>query len=93
MSTPARFLPSEHGFVFTNSWPHEPAVVVKTPFGKVSIGDANSGLCGGMVFAALDYWHGQIRPPAAQPGPETGLYSNLVRRLVDSWRIPAGVVQ
>ncbi len=63
MPDPGSFLPSQDAFAFTNAWPSEPAVVVPTPFGKISIGNAAAGLCGGMVFAALDYWHAGIAPP------------------------------
>ena len=59
--TRSPFLASSDGFVFHNSWPSQPAVVFKTPFGKVDIGNAKGGLCGGMVFAALDYWHADRR--------------------------------
>jgi hypothetical protein len=93
MPDPGRFLPSGRGFAFTNSWPPEPAVVLATPFGKINIGNAAAGLCGGMVFAALDYWHAGLAPPARQPAPDDPLYGYLVRRLVDSWHIPAGVAQ
>jgi hypothetical protein len=88
-----RFLPSRQGFSFTNSWPSEPAVVLATPFGKINIGNAAAGLCGGMVFAALDYWHVGAPPPARQPTPDDPLYGYLVRRLIDSWHVPAGVAQ
>jgi hypothetical protein len=90
---PASFLPSQDGFAFTNAWPSEPAVVVSTPFGKIGIGNAAAGLCGGMVFAALDYWHAGIAPPAARPAPGQPLYSYIVRRLIDSWHLPAGVAE
>jgi hypothetical protein len=90
---PDSFLPSRDGFAFANTWPSQPAVSLSTPFGPVHLGDAAAGLCGGMVFAALDYWRaGQVasveRPEAGEP-----LYGFLVRRLVDSWHVPAGVVQ
>jgi hypothetical protein len=91
--SPDAFLPSSHGFVFTNSWPSEPAVVVPTPFGKIRIGNASAGLCGGMVFAALDYWHEAVLPAVCQPTPDQPLYNYLVRRLIDSWHIPTGVTQ
>jgi len=87
------FLASTDGFAFANSWPSEPAVSVPTPFGDVSIGNAAAGLCGGMVFAALDYWHAGRQPPADQPAPQTPLYAFIVKRLVDSWHVPAGVAQ
>jgi hypothetical protein len=67
--------------------------VLPTPFGQIDIGNAAAGLCGGMVFAALDYWHAGIVPPAAQPTAGQPLYDYLVRRLIDSWHVPAGVAQ
>jgi hypothetical protein len=88
-----RFLPSRHGFGFTNAWPSQPAVVLPTPFGDIAVGNAAGGLCGGMVFAALDYWHAAVAPPADQPDPAHALYGYIVRRLVDSWHLPAGVAQ
>jgi hypothetical protein len=90
---PARFSPSADGFAFTNSWPAVPAVSIPMPFGSIGIGNAASGLCGGMVFAALDYWHAQVSPPLSQPAPGTPLYQYIVRRLIDSWHIPAGVAE
>jgi len=90
---PANFLPSRHAFIFANAWPSQPAVAVRTPFGTLDIGNARGGLCGGMVFAALDYWHAGTAPPGDQPAQGQPLYRYLVRRLVDSWRVPAGVAQ
>src|SRR5262249_58392372 len=90
MPSPASFLPSQDGLAFTNAWPSEPAVVVSTPFGQISIGNAAAGLCGGMVFAALDYWQTGIAPPAARPAPGQPLYRYIVQRLIDSLHLPAG---
>src|SRR5271165_5306244 len=90
---PASFLPSRDGFAFTNSWPSAPAVSVPTPFGSVGIGNAALGLCGGMVFGALDYWEAQVAPPVAQPAPGTPLFQFIVKRLIDSWHVPAGVAE
>ena len=87
------FLPSRDGFAFTNVWPSEPDVALPTPFGPIDIGNADAGLCGGMVFGALDYWHSGTAPPAARPAPGEPLYRYLVRRLVDSWNLPAGAAQ
>src|SRR5690242_2954322 len=92
------FLPSEHGFAFGNSWPEGPAVSVPLGagalrIGTLGIGNAGRGLCGGMVFAALDYWHAGVAPPAERPEPGTPLFRVIVRRLVDSWRLPAGVAR
>jgi hypothetical protein len=87
------FLPSRHAFAFDNAWPDQPAVVLPTPFGDIGIGNAGGGLCGGMVFAALDYWlagrlPGVERPPAGAP-----LYRYIVNRLIDSWHVPVGIAQ
>src|ERR1700683_1299517 len=87
------FLPSTDGFAFTNSWPVAPAVTVQTPFGPIGIGNAANGLCGGMVYAALDYWQAGQVPPSEQPAPGTPLYQFIVRRLIDSWHLPAGVAE
>jgi hypothetical protein len=87
------FLPSVHGFAFSNAWPSGPAVSIPLGFGSLGIGNAARGLCGGMVFAALDYWHAGISPPAERPGQGSPLFRFIVRRLVDSWRLPAGVAR
>jgi hypothetical protein len=94
MSVPkTAFLPSVDGFAFTNSWPDAPAVTIETPFGAVQVGNAANGLCGGMVFAALDYWVAGRTPPSQQPLPASPLYDFIVRRLIDSWHVPAGVAE
>ncbi len=92
-STGRPFLPAADGFAFTNSWPTAPAVTVQTPFGPIGIGNAANGLCGGMVFAALDYWQARETPPSKQPAPGTPLYQFIVKRLIDSWHLPAGVAE
>jgi hypothetical protein len=93
MSTRTGFVPSKHGLAFTNSWPTQPAVVRATPFGDITLGNASRGLCGGMVFAALDYWHADTAPPGQRPAAGTPGYEHIVDRLVDSWHIPAGIAQ
>jgi hypothetical protein len=87
------FLPSRHGLAFDNSWPTGPAVSVPLGIGVLGIGNAGRGLCGGMVFAALDYWHAETTPPTGRPEAGTALFRFIVRRLVDSWRVPAGVLR
>ncbi|MEV6305597.1 hypothetical protein AB0M02_39705 [Actinoplanes sp. NPDC051861] len=90
---PRTFLPSRDGFAFVNSWPRQPAVTLPTPFGDIGVGNAEGGLCGGMVFAALDFWHAGTATPAERPAKDDPLYTFLVDRLIDSWHLPAGVVQ
>jgi hypothetical protein len=87
------FVPSAHGFAFANSWPEGPAVSVPLLIGSLGIGNAARGLCGGMVFAALDYWHAGLAPQADQPCAGTPLFRFVVRRLVNSWNLPAGVAR
>jgi hypothetical protein len=88
-----RFVPSQHGFAFDNAWPSAPAVALASPFGQINIGNAEAGLCGGMVFAALDQWHAAVIPPVARPAAGSPLYRYIVRRLIESWHLPAGVAQ
>jgi len=89
------FLPSRHGFHFANAWPPEtPDLIVRTPVGNVPIGNAAAGLCGGMCFTAHDFFASGHLPPAGTTPPPTGspLITYLTRRLLDSWRIPEGVM-
>jgi hypothetical protein len=93
-STPtAPFLPSRDGLGFSNSWPSEPAISLRTPLGRMGVGNAARGLCGGMIFAALDYWHAGLPPPASRPGPGDPLFGFIVRRLLTSWHLPGGVLR
>lgn len=93
MAPQRSFQPSTDGFAFTNSWPPAPAISMATAFGDIDIGNAKDGLCGGMVFAVLDYWYAGLTPPTEQPKPKTPLYKFLVRRIIDSWHVPVGVAQ
>jgi hypothetical protein len=83
------FIPSAHAFAFDNSWPAAPGMRLA----GIGIGNAAKGLCGGMVFAALDYWHANRVPPAARPEPGSPLYRFIVRRLVGSWHLPGGIAR
>jgi hypothetical protein len=86
------FLPSAHGLHFSNAFPNQAALTVDLGVATMRIGNAANGLCGGMVFAALDYWTQGIPPPpdTVPPAPGTALSSYLVRRLIDSWDLPRG---
>jgi hypothetical protein len=47
----------EHGFQFINRFPFPFSVSFKLPFaGEINLGDIVYGLCGGMCFAARDYF-------------------------------------
>lgn len=88
-----RFRPSTSGFRFGNGFPpgtpHQTIDVLGKP---VVIGDANRGLCGGMVYAARDYWQEhRTPPPDIRTAPVSGpLYEFLVARLYDSFSLPLG---
>jgi len=86
------FTPQGSGFRFANDFPHVPLRNIGVP-GVVSvpIGDAANGLCGGMAFAARDYFEAHRTPPPDTDAPGSGpLYDYLVRRLIDSFSLPAG---
>jgi len=87
------FLPSSSGFRFPNRFPHVPVRRIGVP-GVVSIpiGEASDGLCGGMVFAARDYFETGRRPPedSSPPAEGTPLFRYLVDRLFDSFNLPLG---
>lgn len=67
--------------------------MLATPFGRVPVGDSSAGLCGGMIFASLDYWHADTLPPTVRPGHGEPAFAYIVDRLIDSWHLPAGAVQ
>lgn len=90
------FLPSANGLHFTNSWPHVPDFEVDLgPFGKVPIGDASNGLCGGMVYTVIDVFEAALPPIADLINPPAGspLFKYLAARLLDSFDVPAGVTK
>ena len=87
------FVPTEHGFHFANRFPSVPDITIPIPFGRVEFGDASKGLCGGMVFTALDYYLAKRLIPAGKTPPTTGmLFDTLVRRLLNSFNLPLGIL-
>ena len=86
--TLSSFLPSRHGFPYPNGYAAGvPILDVPTPFGRVRVGDGRAGVCGGMVFAALDFFHYGL-PVPVEPTPQ--LFRYFVRRLFASWDPPFG---
>ena len=65
------FDPVDHGWRFVNSFRTGPLAY---------------GLCGGMVYGALDYWRADIAIPLDRTPPRTGsrLWRYLVRRQLDA---------
>lgn len=89
------FLPSSSGFRFANAFPNVPVRRIGIP-GVISvpIGDASNGLCGGMAFAARDYFESGRTPPEIAEAPSDGaLFDYLVDRLIHSFDLPAGPVR
>jgi hypothetical protein len=85
------FLPSAQAFRFGNSWPHVPAFTIDVKGLDVPIGDASKGLCGGMVFAARDYFEKGQPIPTVTTTPGSGpLYEHVGRRLKESFDLPLG---
>ncbi len=89
----AGFAPETNGFRFVNSFPSVPAYTIPLPgHGDLAIGNAANGLCGGMVFAARDFFEARRKPPPldAPPDADKPLFGYLVDRLVDSFDLPTG---
>ena len=90
------FVPSRNGLRFRNAFPPGPVLSLHSiGLPQVGIGNARDGLCGGMVFAALDYYDaGRPVPPEATP-PQVGspMFRYLVRRLFASFALPRGVLR
>lgn len=85
------FLPSTGAFHFPNSWPHVAAFTIDVAGLQVPVGNAQHGLCGGMAFAARDYFESEVPIPADTSAPATGaLYEFIGRRLKESFDLPLG---
>jgi hypothetical protein len=87
------FVPRQHGFQFANAFPSVPDITIPIPLGRIELGDASKGLCGGMVFCALDYFLAKRPIPTIQIPPTTGiLFDSIVRRLLNSFNLPLGIL-
>ena len=86
------FTATRCGFPFSNWFPENtPVFEVPTPFGRVPLGDAHDGLCGGMVFAAMDlFLHGVTDIPDEPTRPVRAYFA---RRLMASWGLPFGMLK
>lgn len=90
------FTPSVNGFRFTNSFPPAPTIRLDLGLaGNVGLGNASQGVCGGMVFAARDYYEASWPVPddVEPPAQDTPLFKYIAARLIDSFNAPAGVTQ
>jgi hypothetical protein len=88
------FKPSTSAFQFANAFDDGPVLTIRVPpFGEIPVGNAALGLCGGMVFAALDFLQQGRLPPSdtVAPKPGTPLYQFLCKRLLDSFNGARGI--
>jgi hypothetical protein len=83
------FLQSISGFHFSNrTFPQVPDITINILGQQIGIGDASNGLCGGMVFAARDYFEAGIPIPPDTTNPSSGpLFDYIVSRLLDSFNL------
>ena len=82
-----RFHPSTHGFHFANAWPSGPTVRLGPLDPRlVGVGDASTGLCGGMVYTVADLYAAGIPVPADREPFANGSprFKSIVRRQVES---------
>jgi len=74
-----------HGFRFVNAFAF--SFEFELPLvGTIDLGDTILGLCGGMCYAALDYYYAGWRVPSGGVVPDVGsdLHGYLMRRQIDS---------
>lgn len=84
-----RFNVAEHGFKFPNNFPMTAFPVQEVAGFRIT--NTAFGLCGGMVYAACDYFlAARVVPPRTDPPTGGKLFDFLWRRLVDSFNLPLG---
>lgn len=90
------FSPSRHGWPFDNRFAAIPPFKL---IGELRYGDASKGLCGGMVYSALDYFMAGLELPAIPEkylsqyrSPVEGpIFDYFGKRLFHSFDLPGGV--
>ena len=88
------FNPKEDGFKFANKF--APKIKVNFPLiGEIEIQNLMTGLCGGMCYTALDYFHKGMPAPSRRTVPKigSGLHIHLVRKQIESLIPPDGVIK
>lgn len=81
---------TRHRFRFINSFQLQFPVFMNLPYaGAISLNEITFGLCGGMCFAALDYFFSGVLPPTHQTPQEVDsrLFGYLCDRQLDSLKI------
>jgi hypothetical protein len=78
------FDPTRDGFAFTNGFVNHVKIL------DIPIAETR-GRCGGMAFAALDYWHNRLPVPDTDALPPDGnpvadyLYDRLTTSILHNW--------
>lgn len=88
------FQPQTHGFKFANKF--DPKIKAKLPLiGEVELQNFMTGLCGGMCFTALDYFHSDVSIPSVSTVPRAGSkrHIHLVKKQIESLVPPDGVIK
>lgn len=80
-----------HGFAFANSF-NQPIGFTAPGGATVNLANHRFGLCGGMVYAALDTYNlGRVRPSrTTEPAPGSSLRSYVFDRMVDTLTADGG---
>lgn len=91
------FRPSQHGFLFVNSFDGSPIGDIGIPGASViakGVVGARFGLCGGMSFAAADLFRAGVARPAQAtvPPPRSAWYEYIHARQAESVGRDLGVV-
>jgi hypothetical protein len=85
------FLPGLNGFRFPNRFAKAPILQFVVLGVEIGIGNTANGLCGGMVFAARDFFEAGKLPPSLTEAPVSGaLFQFMVKRLFHSFSLPRG---
>lgn len=88
------FRPSIHGWHFSNmTWPRVPNAEIDLGLFKIPIGNASQGMCGGMVYSAIDYYMRHREIPEIRTNPESFMdpyFAFISTRLYDSFHLPTG---
>jgi hypothetical protein len=78
------FRPATDGFDFANNFVNQISIA------GIPITETR-GRCGGMAFAALDYWHYRLSVPRIPELPPDGtpladyIYARLITSIIDNW--------
>ncbi|MDN3016214.1 hypothetical protein PH210_08380 [Paenibacillus sp. BSR1-1] len=88
------FLPSSSAFKFENSFDKVPLKKINVLGLKIPIGNASYGLCGGMIYAAMDYFEAKMPIPSNSEAPSSGpLFDYIVKRQIESFHLPLGLLK